>query len=42
MQWLQKMLKTSTHVVVAHDAHAIDVLIEKGVIKDGVYLGRSD
>lgn len=42
IKWLQKMQKTSTHIVVAHDARALDVLIEKGVIKDGVYLGRSD
>ena len=42
IKWLQKMQKTSTHIVVAHDARALDVLIEKGVIKDGLYLGRSD
>ena len=42
MKWLKTMLDTSTHVVVAHDANAIDVLIEKGVIKDGVFLGTLD
>ena len=42
MQWLKTILETSTHVVVAHDAKAIDALIEKGVIKDGVILGTSD
>ena len=40
MRWLQLMQQDGLHIVVAHDAPAHDVLIEKGVITDGVYLGN--
>jgi glyoxylase-like metal-dependent hydrolase (beta-lactamase superfamily II) len=42
IEWLQQVRKSGIHIVVAHDARALDVLINNGVIKDGVYLGRAD
>ena len=42
IRWLQQVRQNGPHIVIAHDAAALDVLIEKGVIKDGLYLGRSN
>ncbi|MFT5499934.1 MAG: glyoxylase-like metal-dependent hydrolase (beta-lactamase superfamily II) [Woeseiaceae bacterium] len=42
IQWLQQMRQDGLRVVVAHDAPALDALIDMGVIKSGVYLAESD
>ena len=41
IRWLQQMQQDDLHIIVAHDGPAHDVLVEKGVIKDGAYLDRS-
>lgn len=42
IQWLRQLRHDGLYVVVAHDAPALDVLIDMGIIKDGVRLSRSD
>jgi glyoxylase-like metal-dependent hydrolase (beta-lactamase superfamily II) len=42
MQWLQKVRQNGPYIVVAHDIRTLDMLIKKGVIKDGMYFGRSN
>ena len=42
IKWLQELRKRGLEIVVAHDARAIDELIENGLIKDGAYTGKSN
>lgn len=42
IRWLQELRKSGLAIVVAHDARAIDELIENGLIKDGAYTGQSN
>ena len=42
IQWLQQVQQNGPHIAVAHDARALDVLIDKDVIKKDVDLGSSD
>ena len=42
LTWLRNVIQTTTHVVVAHDALALDAQMQAGVIKNGLYLGRSE
>lgn len=42
IKWLQELRKSGLTIVVAHDAHAIDELIENGLMKDGAYTGKSN
>jgi glyoxylase-like metal-dependent hydrolase (beta-lactamase superfamily II) len=42
IKWLQELRRTGLAIVVAHDARAIDELIENGLIKDGAYTGKSN
>ena len=40
--WLHEILRTDTHVIVAHDLLALEADIANGVIEQGLYLGEQD
>lgn len=38
IRWLRRMREAGLNIVAAHDAHALDQLVDASVIKDGIYL----